>query len=204
MKKTPASLSSKELNVELLRSTSPEEHMHAIIQALYPNFPWDDHDSGERTAARFVAYLREYQPTSLEDLPFKLTVFESSVNQMIGSGPITFSSICKHHLLPYHGLAWVAYLPNKWMIGASKMPRLVKTLATKPSTQEELTSEIATILKLELEAMGVAVTLRATHTCMSCRGVREESAQLITSEMRGVFLTAPEARNEFINLIVGR
>ena len=173
--------------------------MKQVIDDIFPDFEWDD--SAERTAERFVNYLKEYAPGPRQ---FKLTTFPADINQLIMCGPIRFSSVCKHHLLPYTGTAWVGYIPNNLMIGASKMPRLVKWCATKPSTQEELTAEIASYLKHELSAMGVAVTMNAVHTCMACRGVREEDAHLITSEMRGVFLTSGEARHEYLTLMMER
>lgn len=184
-----------------LSTYQPEVLMQAILDQTFPGFKWAEDDGGKRTAKRFVNYLREYSPIYANTLPFEMTVFPAQVNQLIMSGPINFSSACMHHLLPYMGTAWVGYIPNRLMIGASKMPRLVKALANKPSTQEELCAEIASCLKHKLEAMGVAVVMRATHTCMSCRGVREEDAQLITSEMRGVFLTAGEARAEFLSFV---
>jgi len=193
----------KDVGTPLLITYQPEVLMQAILEQTFPGFKWAENDEGKRTAERFVKYLKEYSPIYAHTLPFNMTVFPANVNQLIMSGPINFSSICAHHLLPYMGVAWVGYIPNKLMIGASKMPRLVKALANKPTTQEEVCAEVASCLKHTLEAMGVAVTMRATHTCMSCRGVREEDAQLITSEMRGVFLTAGEARSEFLSFVNG-
>jgi GTP cyclohydrolase I len=173
--------------------------MVTILNHMFPEFRWDD--SVERTAERFLAYLEEYSMAATFEPPFQATVFPTKVNQMIAAGPISFSSICKHHLLPYVGYAWTAYLPNKLMIGASKMPRIVQWCATKPTTQEELTAEIATYLKNKLEAQGVAVIMVAKHTCMSCRGVREREANLVTSEMRGAFLSNAAAKAEFMHFV---
>jgi GTP cyclohydrolase I len=158
---------------------------------------WDD--SVEDTARRILAFWREYvQPT---DLPFEFTVFPTTVNQMIIVRDIEFSSLCAHHLLPFYGIAHVGYLPNKKMVGLSKIPRLVDYHAKRPCTQEALTASIATDLKARLEAMGVAVIIEARHTCMACRGVRKHNGAMITSEMRGVFFAAEAARMEFLNLI---
>ena len=81
------------------------------------------------------------------------------------------------------------------------MPRIVQWCATKPTTQEELTAEIATYMKNKLEAQGVAVIMKAKHTCMACRGVREREANLITSEMRGAFLSNESAKLEFLHFV---
>jgi GTP cyclohydrolase I len=114
---------------------------------------------------------------------------------------IDFASVCGHHLLPFYGKAHVGYIPNKLMVGLSKIPRTVDWLAHRPQNQERLTQQIASFMKENLEAMGVAVVIEARHTCMACRGVRKYSGVMRTSEMRGVFLTSGEARNEFLSMI---
>jgi GTP cyclohydrolase I len=173
------------------------DHMAAVLQCSFPGFRWDD--SVLRTAERFIGFLEEYKPS--EEPDFNFTVFDGrGINQMVTMRDIRFSSICMHHLLPFEGRAHVSYLPHKLMVGASKLPRLVKWLARRPQTQERLTEQIADYLKKRLEAQGVAVVLEAKHTCMSCRGVREEDAIMITSEVRGTFLTAPAAREEHLKL----
>jgi GTP cyclohydrolase I len=114
---------------------------------------------------------------------------------------IEFSSVCAHHLLPFYGSAHVAYIPNKLAVGLSKIPRLVDYWASRPQLQERLTDQIAHDLKRRLEAHGVAVVIEARHTCMACRGVRKHNGAMVTSSMLGVFLTASEARQEFLSLI---
>jgi GTP cyclohydrolase IA len=158
---------------------------------------WDD--SAADTAARWIRAMQEFSPKA--DMDFKVTTFPTTVNQMIAVANIEFSSICKHHLFPFVGKAHVGYLPNKKQIGLSKIPRIVHHFAARPQTQELLTSNIASFLKKELEAQGVAVVIESTHTCMSSRGVREHNGIMRTSEMRGAFLTAAEARQEFLSMI---
>jgi len=87
------------------------------------------------------------------------------------------------------------------MVGLSKIPRVVHHFATRPTTQETLTKMIASFLKDNLEAMGVAVIMEARHTCMACRGIREHDAVMRTSEMRGAYMSSPPAREEFLTLI---
>ena len=157
---------------------------------------WDD--SVERTAERWIAAMREFVPPKKPN--FKVTTFKALANQMIVVDNIKFSSLCAHHLFPYYGRAHVGYIPNELQIGVSKIPRLVHFFAQRPSVQEKLTRDIASYLKHTLNAMGVAVVIEATHTCMSCRGIKEQDASMKTSEMRGVFLTASEARQEFLAL----
>ncbi len=158
---------------------------------------WDD--SAEKTAHRWVRAMAEFSPK--KEIDFQLTTFPATVNQLITVNNIEFASICAHHLFPFVGKVHVGYVPNKLMVGLSKIPRVVHHFATRPSTQETLTAAIATFLKHELEAMGVAVVIEATHTCMSARGIREHNGVMRTSEMRGVFLTSGEARSEFLSLI---
>ena len=171
--------------------------MVSILNSFYPGYSWDD--SVERTAERFLSFLMEYVPE--EEYNFKPTVFDADVNQMIGIYELPFSSICKHHLLPFMGYAHAAYLPNELMIGASKIPRLIDYWSRRPQTQELLTQAIAVDLKRLLKAQGVAVLMIAEHTCMACRGVRKVGSRMITSEMRGSFLTSGDARAEFMKAV---
>jgi GTP cyclohydrolase IA len=176
------------------------DNMILALKAIYPpDFEWDD--SVELTAARIVRYLAEYTPEPNNTLAFTFTMFPAVANQLVVVKDIEFSSICAHHLLPFYGVAHVGYLPNKKMVGLSKIPRLVDHFAKRPNTQEALTANIAEYMKRTLEAFGVAVVIEARHTCMACRGVRKHNGAMITSEMRGVFLTASEARQEFLELI---
>jgi len=169
------------------------------LKADDPDAPgvWDD--NVRLTAERWIRAMIEFTPA--EEMNFNVTTFEASVNQMIAVTGIEFSSLCAHHLFPFVGKAHVAYLPNKLQIGLSKIPRIVHHFALRPQTQERLTAQIATFLKKELQAQGVAVVLEATHTCMSARGVREHNGLMRTSEMRGAFLSNPAAKDEFLALV---
>lgn len=178
-------------------STPFETELANVFINIFGTECWDD--SAEETARRVVSFWKEFMP---EDKPnFKFTTFPAVANQLIVVKDIEFTSLCAHHLLPYYGYAHVGYIPNGLMVGLSKIPRLVDHFAHGPSTQERLASDIATFLKHELQAHGVAVVLEARHTCMSCRGVAKVQASMVTSEMRGVFLTSGEARNEFLTSI---
>jgi GTP cyclohydrolase I len=178
----------------------PEEQLMHILQDIFGDEVWDD--DVLLTSQRWLRAMAEFSPQ--DEMNFKLTTFEAKVNQLIVVADIEFSSLCAHHLFPFVGKAHVGYVPNRKQIGLSKIPRIVHHFATRPQTQERLTEQIATFLKRELEAMGVAVVIEATHTCMSARGVREHNGVMRTSEMRGIFLTAPEAREEFLHLTIGR
>jgi len=170
--------------------------LEIMLQDIFGNECWDD--SAYRTAERWLAAMLEFRPET--EMPFKFTTFPAVANQMIVVAGIEFSSICRHHLFSYYGKCHVGYIPNELQVGVSKIPRLVHWYAKRPSVQEQLTRDIASFLKHNLKAMGVAVVVEAVHTCMSCRGVNEHNAVMRTSEMRGVYLTASEARQEFLVL----
>ena len=174
-----------------------EPTLTKMLSALFGEECWDD--SASNTAQRIVNYWKEFVPP--KELDFNFTTFEPDVNQLILCKDIEFSSVCAHHLLPFYGKAHVGYLPNQLMVGLSKIPRLVDYWAKRPQVQERLTAQIASDLKHRLAAQGVAVVIEARHTCMACRGVRQHNGLMITSEMRGSFLTAPAARAEFLTLI---
>ena len=174
-----------------------EKGMAEILTRIFGGEVWDD--DVNTTAKRWLKAMQEFTPQ--KNIPFKFTVFPAEASQLIVVCGIQFSSLCAHHLFPFVGECHVGYIPNKKQVGLSKIPRLVHWFATQPQSQERLTRDIAEFLKHRLEAMGVAVVIEATHTCMSARGVREHNGIMRTSEMRGLFLTASEARAEFLAMI---
>jgi GTP cyclohydrolase IA len=118
---------------------------------------------------------------------------------------IPFYSMCEHHLLPFHGHAHVAYVPaqgeQKRVVGLSKLARLVDMHARRLQLQERMTANIADDLERVLAATGVGVIVTAKHLCMCSRGVAKDGASMVTSVMRGCFMTKPEARAELMELI---
>ena len=172
-------------------------HLSNFLARTFGDDVWDD--SVHHTAERWMKAMEEF--ATKRELDFKLTTFEADHDQMIVVPNIEFESLCAHHLFPFYGVAHVGYIPNARMIGLSKIPRLVRFYAHRPNTQENMTKNIASHLKRELEAHGVAVVVEGHHTCMTTRGVRARNAVMRTSEMKGVFLTASAARSEFLQLI---
>ena len=130
-------------------------------------------------------------------------IFHVDYDEMVIVRDIHFYSLCEHHLLPFYGHAHVAYIPNGKVIGLSKIPRVVEMFARRLQVQERMTVEIADFLNDRLEPRGVAVVAQATHMCSVMRGVRKESASMITSAMRGTFKHDSKTRSEFLGLING-
>jgi GTP cyclohydrolase IA len=126
---------------------------------------------------------------------------EEEYQEIILCKDLDFYSLCEHHLLPFFGKAHLAYLPNRRIIGLSKLARLVEIYARRLQVQERLTTQIAHTLMEELEPLGVAVVLEAEHLCMRMRGVEKQNSYVTTSAMLGVFRTHIETRQEFMNLL---
>ena len=126
---------------------------------------------------------------------------EQEYQEIILCKDLDFYSLCEHHLLPFFGKAHVAYLPNRRIIGLSKLARLVEIYARRLQVQERMTTQIAHTLMEELEPLGVAVVLEAEHLCMRMRGVEKQNCYVTTSAMLGVFRTHLETRHEFMNLL---
>jgi GTP cyclohydrolase I len=128
-------------------------------------------------------------------------IFDVEHDEMVVVRDIDFFSMCEHHILPFFGKAHVAYLPNKKIVGLSKLPRLVEVFARRLQVQERMTNQIAEIVEELLEPRGVAVVIEASHLCMQMRGVQKQNSWALTSAMRGEFLNNTETRREFLSLV---
>lgn len=117
---------------------------------------------------------------------------------------IPFGSLCMHHVLPFHGVAHVAYLPAERILGLSKLARVVDLFARDLQLQERMTKQIAGWLQEQLEPKGVGVVLEAEHLCMSLRGVQKPGAKTVTSALHGLVRDDPRTREEFLSLTGGR
>lgn len=114
---------------------------------------------------------------------------------------IPFYSMCEHHLVPFHGKAHVAYLPNGVLTGLSKLARLVESYAKRPQMQERLTSQVADTLMAVVKPLGVMVVIEAEHLCMSMRGVKKPGSLTVTSAVRGIFAANDATRAEALALL---
>jgi GTP cyclohydrolase I len=131
-------------------------------------------------------------------------LFTVDYNEMVIVKDIDFYSLCEHHLLPFFGKCHVAYIPQRHVIGLSKIPRLVDVFARRLQVQERMTNQIAETIRQKIDPLGVAVVCEGTHLCMSMRGVEKQNSFAVTSAMLGSFRDNARTRMEFLELIRGR
>jgi GTP cyclohydrolase IA len=192
-------------------------HLHAV-----PNRPSVDLEAAEAASRELLVALgadlaapdlrdtprriaRAYAEL-LTPAPFRATTFpnDEHYDELVVVRDIPFQSLCMHHMLPFHGVAHVAYLPAERILGLSKLARVVELFARDLQLQERLTSQIANWLQERLEPKGVGVVLEAEHLCMSLRGVQKPGAKTVTSTLLGLVRDDPRTRDEFLSLVGGR
>jgi GTP cyclohydrolase IA len=141
----------------------------------------------------------------LTPLPFNATSFanDGGYDELVVVRDIPFQSLCMHHMLPFHGIAHVAYLPGERIIGLSKLGRVVDLFARDLQVQERLTTQVADWLDAQLAPRGVGVIVEAEHLCMSLRGVQKAGSRTVTSALRGSIKEDPRTRQEFLSLAHG-
>lgn len=171
-----------------------QKHIRAIIEQM-DNDP--DREGLIDTPRRYEAFITEF----LSPEKFEPTVFTNEgYDEMVIQRNITFYSICEHHLLPFFGTATVAYIPDKKIIGLSKLARTVDHFSRRLQNQERITTQVADFLQKELSPKGVGVVLTARHLCMEMRGIKKPDAHTSTSCLYGLFQTNPATRSEFLDL----
>jgi GTP cyclohydrolase I len=127
--------------------------------------------------------------------------FAENYDEIVLVRDIEFTSMCEHHLLPFRGVAHVAYIPNGRVTGLSKLARVVEEVARRPQVQERMTKTIADLIEERLGTDAVGVIVKAEHSCMAMRGVRKQGSMTVTSAMRGAFRRDPASRAELMSLI---
>ncbi|MEP7264357.1 MAG: GTP cyclohydrolase I FolE [Bacteroidota bacterium] len=130
--------------------------------------------------------------------------FREDYKQMVIVKDIEIYSLCEHHLLPFFGKAHVAYIPDKYIVGLSKIPRVVDAYARRLQVQERMTTQIRDCIQDTLKPLGVAVVIEASHLCMQMRGIQKQNSVTTTSAFTGEFLENERTRSEFISLIQGK
>jgi GTP cyclohydrolase I len=129
------------------------------------------------------------------------SVFNEKYDEVVMLRDIPFYSVCEHHLMPFIGKASVAYLPAGCVLGVSKLARVVDCFARRLQVQERMTDQIADFLMEGLQPQGVAVVVKASHSCMTIRGAKKPGSEMITSALRGRFKRDPRSRNEIMSLM---
>ena len=169
------------------------------VRALLAAFGQDPESEHLRDTPRRVAaaYAELLTPE-----PFSLTTFanDGGYDELVLVRDVPFRSLCEHHLLPFHGVAHIGYLPAERIVGLSKLARVAEHFARGLQVQERLTKQIADCLQANLHAKGVAVVLEAEHLCMSLRGVRATGSRTVTSALLGLHRQDPATRQEFFAL----
>jgi len=183
---------------------SDERTMEKLIRELLQKLGEDPEREGlEDTPAR-VARAWTFLTKGYGEDPAALihgAIFEEENPEMVIVKDIDFFSMCEHHLMPFFGKAQVAYIPNKRIVGLSKLARLVDIYSRRLQVQERLTREIAETLQNELQPLGVAVIMEAEHLCMQMRGVEKQNTVAVTSCMLGAFQDSPATRSELMGLL---
>ena len=149
--------------------------------------------------AKAMGFLTQGYAMSLEDVVGD-ALFQEEHENMVMVRDIELYSLCEHHMLPFFGKAHVAYIPNKRIVGLSKLPRIVEMFARRLQVQERLTEQVAKAVEEVLEPRGVGVVIEAFHMCMMMRGVEKQNSRTITSALRGVFRDDGKTRDEFLRL----
>ncbi|HEV8243732.1 MAG TPA: GTP cyclohydrolase I FolE [Nitrospirales bacterium] len=186
-----------------LAATETDE-IQALVEQLLGLLGEDPNREGllktpERVAKAFRFFTQGYQQNVDEVLNGAL--YSVKYDEMVLVRDIDFFSLCEHHLLPFYGKCQVAYIPNDYVVGLSKIPRLVEVFSRRLQVQERLTVQIAETLQEKLKPQGVAVIIEARHLCMMMRGVETPNAVAVTSSMHGVFLNQQKTREELLELI---
>lgn len=177
-----------------------EQHFSAILEGIGEDITREGLKDTPLRAAKSMEFLTNGYHQSIDDI-VNDAIFEADSDQMVIVKNIEMYSLCEHHLLPFIGKCQVAYLPNKKVIGLSKIGRIVDMFSRRLQIQERLTHEIAQCIQDITKAHGVAVIIESKHLCMMMRGVEKQSASMTTSTMLGEFRTNSSSRAEFLSLI---
>lgn len=182
------------------KSESLAEHYLEILKIIGEN---PDREGLVKTPIR-VAKAIQFLTQGYDANPRETLLsarFKENYRQMVIVKDIELYSLCEHHMLPFIGKAHIAYIPDKYIVGLSKIPRVVDIFARRLQIQERLTTQIKECIQDALNPLGVAVVIEAQHLCMQIRGVQKQNSVTTTSDFTGVFLKSEKTRAEFMNLI---
>jgi GTP cyclohydrolase I len=195
--------------VKLLRTPSVRPDQAEVEAAIRTLIEWtgDDPDrdglaeTPSRVARAYKEFFAGYGQDPVEILQKTFEEIEG-YDEMIALRGIRFESHCEHHMAPIIGQAWVAYVPNGRVVGISKLARVVEVYAKRLQIQEKMTAQIANTINDVLKPQGVGVIIKASHHCMTTRGVNKPDSDLVTSRMLGCFRDNALTRQEFLSMAV--
>lgn len=174
----------------------------AVREILFAVGEDPDREGLRATPVRVAGMFAEMFAGLHEDpAQYLQATFTEQYDEIVALKDISFNSMCEHHLMPFEGKAHVAYLPDGKVVGISKLARVVEAFSRRPQVQERMTSQIADIIMENLSAKGVAVVIQATHTCMTCRGIRKAGSVMVTSAVRGLCRSDARTRGEVFSLL---
>jgi GTP cyclohydrolase IA len=177
-----------------------EEAVRLILEAVGE----DPNREGLLDTPKRVAKMYEevFSGLTIDPKEYFETIFSEDHEELVLVKDIPFYSMCEHHLVPFHGIAHVAYIPKDGKVaGLSKLARAVEAVSRRPQLQERITSTVADTIMETLQPYGVMVVVEAEHMCMTMRGVKKPGAKTVTSAVRGVYVTDSNARREILSYI---
>ncbi len=177
-----------------------ESNYKSILKLIGEDPQRDGLEKTPHRVAKSMQFLTHGYDIKPEEL-LKSAMFKEDYKQMVIVKDIEIYSMCEHHLLPFIGKAHIAYIPNGFLVGLSKIPRVVDAYARRLQVQERLTRQIKECIQNTLNPLGVAVVIEAMHLCMMMRGVQKQNSITTTSDFTGAFLNDSKTRSEFISLI---
>jgi GTP cyclohydrolase I len=183
---------------------TPKTPMQDAVRTLLSGVGEDPEREGLARTPERVEKALNFLTKGYRDDPKAIigeALFSVHYDEMVIIKDIDMFSLCEHHLLPFHGKAHVAYIPNGKVLGLSKVPRIVDMFARRLQVQERLTVQIAETIQHAIEPRGVGVVIEAVHFCMMMRGVEKQNSVAVTSSMLGAFRDLQPTREEFLSLI---
>jgi GTP cyclohydrolase I len=180
-----------------------EEAVRGILRELGEDPGREGLLKSPQRVARSLRYLTNGYRQDVDQV-LNEALYAVAYDEMVIVKDIEMFSLCEHHLLPFFGRCHVAYIPDKKVIGLSKIPRLVDVFAHRLQVQERLTNQIAETIMEKIKPQGVGVVIEAKHLCMIMRGVEKQNSIAVTSSMLGVFRDEQETREEFLSLVRAR
>lgn len=184
------------------------EKIKAAIKAIIEAIGDDAQREGllntpQRLAEMYTELFSGMHMDAREELA---TGFYAGHHEMVIVKDIPFYSMCEHHFLPFYGIVHIGYIPNAngWVVGVSKLARVVEIYSRRLQLQERMTKQIADIIMESLKPDGVAVVIQAEHLCMTMRGIKKPGSNVVTSAMRGIFEKRSVTRAEFLSLVQGK